>query len=258
MAKKKATVTAPGDQGVLKAKSTEARELTDKVKALADVSGANLIEIGLLCRQFTNEPDLYKSLNFNTYDQWRDDTFAGKKTSAQTSKRIVDTLLPNFTKEEILTWGRVKAVAYCRLPESEQLKDEWKKFVREDDATSFKARVKAFIGGKDHREGFCTISFPAPISFRDTTYNRVVERGKLVEQTTDSFIVMEAALASYEQQMHEDNPTAFADGALPCFVRVESTQAARDAIGAAVKIAMAKTGKAADVTVLSALNYFNG
>lgn len=237
-------------------KADVAKKLTLEAQSLSDASGKNMVALGLICRQFKNDADLFKAGGFHTFDAWREDTFKSKLTTAKTSMRIVDKLLPIFPEDKVLEMGKVKATAYCRLPESEMMKQTWREWVFAEDSTTFKQRIKDFIGGKDHLEGFCQIAFSAPNSFRDETWKRVMEKGRNAEETTDTFIVLEAALAEYEQTI-DTNMGERQVGTNKCFTRVHSTKDTRDAILTALRLSILNTGKDEDIIVLAALNSFN-
>lgn len=190
-------------------KAELAKQLTDRGVELASSLEHSPIEIASIAYKMSRDKELLVELGCGSLDEWGKKYFGKRWKNVQAQMRIYERLVLNaeLPEEDIVAMGRVKAYEFSRLPESEIRKPDWIQAAKELDTSTFKRKVKDFLENRDdHKEAYCTIAFKAPKSFREETYKRVLKAGLIHEETDEPHVVVEAAFATYEQEIQGAEP----------------------------------------------------
>ena len=145
-----------------KTKEQEAIELSARAAQLADINGSGIMEMGIICLRFKQEPELIELAGCRTYREWLTKYFGQKQKTAMRCRAIVEKLTNTklLTREQLVELGQVKAYELSRLPESQLRDGDWIKKAFDMDATNFKQAVKNFLANRpDHMEEMHFVTF---------------------------------------------------------------------------------------------------
>jgi hypothetical protein len=144
-------------------KEQEAIELSARAAQLADVNGSGIMEMGVICLRFKQEPELVELAGCRTYRDWLTKYFGQKAKTAMRCRSIVEKLTNTqlLTRDQLVELGQVKAYELSRLPESQLRDGDWIKKAFEMDGLNFKQAVKNFLANRpDHMEEMHFVNIP--------------------------------------------------------------------------------------------------
>jgi hypothetical protein len=151
-----------------KDKKEQALHLCQEAQALADIKGANQLQMGIIALKVKEDPELIKLSGEKSYESWIKNNFGKKRTTAYRWRLVVEKLLGKFaTAEELLGFGSVKAFELSRLPESQLTTQKWQEMAKAQSTSEFKHSVAAFLENRpDHMEERFWLHVSMPESFR--------------------------------------------------------------------------------------------
>jgi hypothetical protein len=133
-------------------------QLDGQVEEVLNGIGRAWVKLGLLCSRMRDEK-LYSHLGYSSFDGWMAKRVEQSRSSVYFAMKIVDSLSPQMSEEQIGELTKENAATLARLPESKRFEPEIMEQAKVMPSAEFKEMVESGLTPTEREERRRWLSF---------------------------------------------------------------------------------------------------